>query len=75
MQSTATANALADDDRLLRVPEAAKILNLSRSAVYGLLGASVLPCVRLRGTGSRCAQRVRMSDLQSYIAAGMAQDQ
>lgn len=47
---------------LLKVPEAAEVLRLSRAKVYELIKSGALPSVRIDG-----ARRVRVSDLRAYV--------
>lgn len=49
---------------LYRVTEAAEVLGLSRSKVYELIKAGVLPSVRIDGT-----RRIRAEDLAAYVAS------
>ncbi|WP_020580010.1 helix-turn-helix domain-containing protein [Actinopolymorpha alba] len=49
---------------LLRVPEAAQRLSLSRAKVYELIKAGVLPSVRIDR-----ARRIRVDDLRAYVAS------
>ena len=49
---------------LYRVTEAAEMLGLSRSKVYILIQAGVLPSVRVDGS-----RRIRAEDLRAYVAA------
>lgn len=53
---------------LLKVPEVAGLLRLSRAKVYELIRSGVLPSVRIDG-----ARRVRVTDLRAYVA-GLASD-
>jgi excisionase family DNA binding protein len=50
------------EDRLLKASEVQQILNLSRTNVYRLMKAEVLPTVRIRG-----AVRVPYGDLVRWI--------
>jgi excisionase family DNA binding protein len=52
------------DKLLLRVPEAAQRLSLSRAKVYELMKAGVLPSVRIDG-----ARRIRVEDLAAFVAS------
>lgn len=47
---------------LLKVPEAAAALGLSRAKVYELIKRGALPSVRIDGS-----RRVRASDLRAYV--------
>ncbi|WP_298329301.1 helix-turn-helix domain-containing protein [Haloactinopolyspora sp.] len=47
---------------LMRVPEAAQYLSLSRAKVYELIKSGVLPSVRIDG-----ARRLRPADLRAYV--------
>jgi len=47
---------------LLKAPDVAKILNISRPMVYSLTSTGELPSVRIRGS-----IRVRQVDLDEYI--------
>lgn len=49
---------------LYRVTETAQMLGLSRSKVYVLIQAGVLPSVRIDGS-----RRIRAEDLVAYVAA------
>ena len=50
------------DDLLMKVPEVARRLSLSRAKVYELIGAGVLISVKIDG-----CRRVRATDLQAYV--------
>ncbi len=52
------------DKLLLRVPEAAQRLSLSRAKVYELIKAGTLPSVRIDGS-----RRVRVEDLAAFVAS------
>lgn len=51
-----------DDRMLLRVPEVAAVLNVSRSKVYELLRDGTLPSVHIDRT-----RLVRGTDLQTFV--------
>lgn len=51
----------SQDERLLKVAEVARRLDISRTAAYRLMGTELL-CVRFGG-----AVRVRASDLERFI--------
>ena len=53
---------------LLTVPEAAAALAISRSKLYELLAAGIVPSIRIDGS-----RRVPVSGLQAYIAALLAE--
>ena len=53
-------------DRLVRIPEAAKILALSERQVWHLLESGALPAVRIGRT-----TRIRASDLLRMIKLGI----
>lgn len=48
---------------LLRIPEVAERLTMSRSKVYQLIQSGVLPSVRIDHS-----RRVRMRDLEAFVA-------
>ena len=50
------------DDLLLRIPEVAQRLSLSRAKVYELIGAGALTSVKIDGS-----RRVRATDLRAYV--------
>lgn len=50
------------DDRLLTVPEAAKMLRVSRGLIYVMIQAGELPSITFRRV-----RRIRLSDLQRFI--------
>ena len=50
--------------QLLRVPEVATQLGISRAKVYELMAAGRIPSVKIDG-----CRRVRSSDLDTYIGA------
>ena len=52
--------------RLYRIPDAARILAVSRDTVYRLIRAGELPAVERR-SGSRMFMRIRADDLQAHI--------
>jgi excisionase family DNA binding protein len=52
----------AVDDLLLRIPEVAQRLSLSRAKVYELMAAGVLTSVKIDG-----CRRIRVSDLRAYV--------
>ena len=54
-------------DQMLKVPEAAKILNVSKSTVYKLMQTGELRHVRIRGS-----RRIKISDLKTYIDEGVS---
>ena len=54
------------EERLLKAPEVAKILNLSRAFVYQLMQTGELPTVRLHRS-----VRVRPSDLEALIQSNI----
>lgn len=56
------ASRRTPDDRLLTVPEAAKMLRVSRGLVYVMIQAGELPSITFRRV-----RRVRLSDLQRFI--------
>lgn len=47
---------------LLRVPEAAQRLGLSRGKVYQLIQSGALPSVRIDGS-----RRIRIGDLEAFV--------
>jgi excisionase family DNA binding protein len=49
---------------LLRVPEAAESLSVSRAKVYELIRSGVLPSVKIDGS-----RRIRLEDLTAYVAS------
>ena len=49
---------------LLRIPEVAERLTMSRSKVYQLIQSGVLPSVRIDHS-----RRVRARDLEAFVAA------
>jgi excisionase family DNA binding protein len=49
---------------LLRVPEAASRLSMSRGKVYELIRSGALPSVRIDG-----ARRIRTCDLESFVGS------
>jgi excisionase family DNA binding protein len=51
--------------KLLKLQQIAEILNCSRSTVYGLVSAGVLPVHRV---GVKKGLRISESDLQAYLA-------
>lgn len=53
-----------DRPRLLRVPEVAEALQVSRTTVYMILKSGELPSVRIGG-----CRRVVPDDLQAYVEA------
>ena len=59
------------DEILLKIPEAARRFDCSRSKIYAMIGAGLIPVVKL-GSGRRGAARVRLADLEAF-AAGNAQ--
>jgi excisionase family DNA binding protein len=54
-------------DRLLRIEDVAQVLGLTRSAVYQLLEAGLIPTVSPSLGGK--ARRIRASDLDAFIAS------
>ena len=50
------------DNLLLKVPEVAASLGISRAKVYELMAAGSLPSVKIDG-----CRRVRASDLKGYV--------
>ena len=50
------------DALLLKVPEAAAQLGISRAKLYELIAAGDLPAVKIGG-----CRRLRSADLQSYV--------
>jgi excisionase family DNA binding protein len=50
------------DDLLLRIPEVALRLSLSRAKVYELIAAGALTSVKIDG-----CRRVRATDLRAYV--------
>lgn len=50
------------DNLLLKVPEVAQRLGISRAKVYELISGGRLPSVRIDG-----CRRVRVSDLAAYV--------
>ena len=51
------------DALLLKVPEAAAQLGISRAKVYELISSGALPSVRLDG-----CRRIRQDDLSAFVA-------
>jgi excisionase family DNA binding protein len=51
-----------DEKLLYRIPEVARFLSLSRSKVYELVRAGLIPSVRIDG-----CRRIRGEDVLSYI--------
>jgi excisionase family DNA binding protein len=49
---------------LLRVPEAAESLSVSRAKVYELIRSGALPSVKIDGS-----RRIRLEDLRAYVAS------
>lgn len=58
---------VADTDRLLRAEEVAPRLGVSPSTVYAMVRTGELVGVHVR-TGKQWMVRVRLSDLDAYIA-------
>ena len=56
----------SDEDRLLKVGEVARMLRLSRSAVYNLIWRGLLPHVNL-ACETRRVPRVRLTDLKEFL--------
>ncbi len=52
------------DALLIKVPEAAALLGISRAKLYELIAAGALPAVKVDG-----CRRVRTEDLVAYVAA------
>ena len=50
------------DTLLLKIPEAAGYLGLSRAKVYELIGDGALPAVKIGGS-----RRIRVSDLLDFV--------
>ena len=50
------------DTLLLKVPEAAAQLGISRAKLYELVAAGILPAVKIGG-----CRRLRSADLQDYV--------
>jgi excisionase family DNA binding protein len=49
---------------LMKIPEAAALLGVSRAKLYELITAGAVPAVRVDG-----CRRVRSADLLAYVAA------
>ncbi len=62
LAGSSTAPPRSPDDRLLTVPEAAKMLRVSRGLVYVMIQAGELPSITFRRV-----RRIRFSDLQRFI--------
>ena len=59
-----TAKEVADVDvLLLKVPEAANQLGISRAKLYELIADGTIPAVKIGG-----CRRIRMDDLHDYVA-------
>ena len=63
-QSTEEAHAAGVTPLLLRQQRAAEVLDVSESALRRLIRSGQLPVVKVNGS-----TRVRVADLQSYVAA------
>ena len=57
-----TEQDLLDFHRLMTAPEAARMLHVSRTMIYLLIGSGELPTVHIRR-----ALRFRSEDVQAYI--------
>ena len=51
---------------LLKIPEVAKMLGISRTMAYNLVQAGEIPSVQIRS-----ARRVRSQDLENYISQNL----
>lgn len=47
---------------LLKIPEVATYLGLSRTTVYELIGSGMLPAVKIGG-----CRRIRVADLRAFV--------
>jgi excisionase family DNA binding protein len=59
---------MADDQLLLRIPEAAERLSLSRSATYVLVLTGALPSIRIGR-----ARRVPAAAIEQFVAEKLAE--
>ena len=50
------------DALLIRIPDAAALLGVSRAKLYELIGSGALPAVKVDG-----CRRIRTDDLRAYV--------